>query len=107
MQRHQSLLSAHFIIENEAGTDPLDNIEPCEVISLGVCRSQLSVSTLKRVPLLYSIFNFIKSLFSDYDLSLVCTSKCEDEFSKCISHCGSSDCVMECNRAAFACGDCK
>ena len=51
IQSHESILTAQFIIEKfshyEADTDPLDNIEPCEVISIGVCRSVLSVSTLK------------------------------------------------------------
>ena len=47
IKRHESILSGYFILENEVGTDPLDNIEPSEVISLGVCRSELSVSTLK------------------------------------------------------------
>ena len=44
-------------------------------------------------------------LFSDYDLSLVCMSKCDDEYLQCVSTCSSSDCLMDCNRAAFACGD--
>ena len=47
----------------------------------------------------------LKPLFRDYDLSLVCVSKCEDELLQCVSTCSSSDCLMECNRAAFVCGD--
>ena len=50
IKRHEYILSAYFILENEVGTDPLDNIEPSEVISLGVCRSELSVNTLKTGP---------------------------------------------------------
>ena len=50
-------------------------------------------------------FITLKRLFRDYDLSLVCVSKCDDEYLKCVSTCSSSDCLMECNRAAVVCGD--
>ena len=42
-------------------------------------------------------------LLSDYDLSLICTSECDDEYFKCVSTCGSSDCFMDCNRATVIC----
>ena len=45
--------------------------------------------------------------FSDYDLSLTCTSKCDEAYLECVSTCSSSDCLMECLRAAVTCGDGK
>ena len=49
----------------------------------------------------------LKPFFRDYDLSLVCVSKCEDDFLQCASTCSSADCLTECNRDAFVCGDCE
>ena len=40
-----SSTSALFIIENEVGADILDIFAACGCISVGVCRSQLPVST--------------------------------------------------------------
>ena len=45
------------------------------------------------------------NLFSDYDLSLICTSKCDDAYMECIATCGSSDCFKECNRASGTCSE--
>ena len=42
---------------------------------------------------------------SDYDLSLVCTSKCDDVYVQCVSSCSSTDCLLDCNRAAVDCAD--
>jgi len=47
------------------------------------------------------------ALFSDYDMSLVCSQKCDDVFRKCIAACDGSDCVMECNRDSLACTEGK
>ena len=44
-------------------------------------------------------------LFSDYDLSLVCTSRCDDDYIQCVSACSDTDCLLDCNRAAVACAD--
>ena len=49
----------------------------------------------------------LNDAFSDYDLSLVCIAKCDDEYMQCVSTCSSTDCLMECNRAWATCGDCK
>ena len=46
-------------------------------------------------------------VFRDYDLSLVCKSKCDDECLQCATHCGSSECLLECNRVWATCGDGK
>ena len=43
--------------------------------------------------------------FSDYDLSLQCTSKCDDEYLQCVTTCGSSECFVECGRVLGACND--
>ena len=48
-----------------------------------------------------------KSGFSDYDLSLKCTAKCDDEYLQCVSTCSSSECLLDCSRAMGACTDCK
>ena len=96
------MTSSPFIIENEVDTDTLDCSEACGVISVGVGRSKLSVSTSK--PRDLSLF---KLILSDYDLSLVCTSKCDDEYVQCILTCSSSDCFVECSRANVACSECK
>ena len=45
--------------------------------------------------------------FSDYDLSLVCTSKCDDEYLQCVATCSSSECLLDCSRANGACSECK
>ena len=47
------------------------------------------------------------NLFRDYDLSLICSSKCENAYVECVTTCSSSDCLIECNRAAVTCGDGK
>ena len=96
-----STILALFITENEADTDILDNFKPCGVIPVGVGRSQLPVSTLKWA------FETLNHVFSDYDLSLVCMTKCDGEYMQCVSTCSTSDCLMECNRAWAACGDCE
>ena len=44
---HPATTSPLFFIENEVDTDHLDNFEACGCISVGVCRSQLPVSTLE------------------------------------------------------------
>ena len=63
------------------------------------------MSTLKNNN--YEVNLILKKLFSDYDLSLVCISKCDEAFMKCVSTCSSSDCIMECNRASATCGNGK
>ena len=50
-------------------------------------------------------FYHYKSDFSDYDLSLKCTGKCDDEYLQCVSTCSSSECLLECGRALGACND--
>ena len=45
--------------------------------------------------------------FSDYDLSLECTKKCDEEYLQCVTACSSSECLMECSRANVACSDCE
>ena len=40
--------SALSIIENESNTDTLDSFKPSGVLPVGVCRSQLPVSTIKK-----------------------------------------------------------
>ena len=50
---------------------------------------------------------YTQSDLSDYDLSLVCTSKCDDKYLRCSSTCSSSYCLLECHRIAVACDDCK
>ena len=52
-------------------------------------------------------FTTLKSLFRDYDLSLVCISKCDDQLLECISTCSSTECILECNRAWAICSDCE
>ena len=94
--------SSLFTIENEVDTDTLDNSEAGGVRSVGVGRFKLSVSTSK--PRDLSLF---KLILSDYDLSLVCTSKCDDEYLLCITTCGSSECFLDCSRANGACSDCE
>ena len=44
-------------------------------------------------------------IFSDYDLSLVCTSRCDGDYLQCVSVCSSKDCQLDCNRAAVACAE--
>ena len=53
------------------------------------------------------MFMAFKPSFSDYDLSLVCISKCEDELLECVSTCSSSECILKCNRALVVCSDCE
>ena len=52
------------------------------------------------------VWYFIKKL-SDYDLSLVCTSKCDDKYLNCVTACSDSDCLMECNRESISCTEGK
>ena len=61
------------------------------------------MSTIKNARKVIDIWN----LFRDYDLSLICSSKCDDAYLECVTACGSSDCFMECNRAAVTCGNGK
>ena len=49
----------------------------------------------------------VYKIFSDYDLSLICTSKCDEQYLKCISSCSDSNCSMDCNRDSVACSGCK
>ena len=44
-------------------------------------------------------------MFSDYDLSLICTATCDDVFLDCIAACSDSNCVLDCNRDSIACND--
>ena len=43
----------------------------------------------------------------DYDLSLICTSKCDDAYLQCVSICSDSNCLLDCNRASIACTEGK
>ena len=43
--------------------------------------------------------------FSDYDLSLICISKCDDVFLNCIAGCSDSECVLKCNRDSVDCNE--
>ena len=58
------------------------------------------MSTIKNVE---KVIIDMCNLFSDYDLSLICTSKCDDAYLECVSNCSSSDFLMECNRASNTC----
>ena len=62
------------------------------------------MSTIKNAgKVIIDMLNFLR----DYDLSLICSSKCEDAYVECVTTCSSSDCLIECNRAAVTCGDGK
>ena len=110
--RHKISFAIHFItIHHENFTDTLDNFDHSGVISNSVCGSKLPVSTIKNAGKL--IFDML-NLFSDYDLRLICSSKCEDAYVECVTTCSSSDCLIECKlhlsvnyRAAVTCGDGK
>ena len=99
--QHKISFNAHFIIiRYENFTDTLDIFFHSGVISNRVCGFRLSVSIfLNAGKLIFDMLN----LLSDYDLSLICTSECDDEYFKCVSTCGSSDCFMDCNRATVIC----
>ena len=49
----------------------------------------------------------VNEIFSDYDLSLICTSQCDDDYLQCVSSCSDNNCLLDCNRAAVACSECK
>ena len=49
----------------------------------------------------------MNEIFSDYDLSLICTSQCDDDYLQCVSSCSDNNCLLDCNRAAVACSECK
>ena len=93
------LISQVFIIENEAVNNLLGHSWAISSITIGICRSELSVSHVKHLSLR------CPCVFRDYDLSLVCTSKCDDQYLQCVSACSDADCLMECNRATVACAD--
>lgn len=69
-----TILNSLFARDNEAATIIFDNFESCGVIFIGDGRSQLPVSTISNW---LNRLKTRKPLFSDYDLSLVCISKCE------------------------------
>ena len=53
-------------------------------------------------------FYFANKIFSDYDLSLICSGKCDDQYLQCISNCSSdANCLMDCNRDSVDCSGCK
>ena len=86
---------------------------------------------MRLIPIFWTILNLVESLpselvdpncpwvrlngrlrrlttfFSDYDLSLVCISKCDEQYLQCVSTCSSTDCLVECNRSWAICGDCE
>ena len=64
----------------------------------------MPVSTIKNPG---KMISEMLNLFSDYDLSLICTAKCDDAYVECIATCGSSDCFIECNRASGTCSEGK
>ena len=57
IKRHESTLSAQFIIENEAGTDSLGNFSAGRVITVGVSRSKLPVSQSQRRKTVVKFFS--------------------------------------------------
>ena len=107
---HEFLITCHSfqalpIIENETDNVTIDVSQSSRAISVGVGWFKLPVSTctywLKNISTRLGLY------LSDYDLSLVCTSKCDDEYLRCSSTCSSSYCLLECHRIAVACDDCK
>ena len=99
--QHKISFDAHFVtIHHENFTDTLDIFDHSGVISSRVCGSELPVSTIKTAA---KVIFVMWNVFSDYDLSLVCTSQCDDAFLECVSTCGSSECFTECNRASVTC----
>ena len=90
-------ISSSFTIENEVITGFLDHFQTIKSFSVSVCGSKLSVSPHRNQ------FHRLMTIFSDYDLSLVCTSRCDDDYVQCVSVCSSSDCLLDCNRVAVAC----
>ena len=90
----------HHLLENEATTGFLDHFWAIYCYSVNVCGSKLSVSPFENQ------FQYMKTIFSDYDLSLVCTSRCDDDYVQCVSVCNSTDCLLDCNRAAVAYAEC-
>ena len=86
-----------FTKENEVITGHLDHFQTINGFSVSVCGFKLSVSPHRNQ------FHRLMAIFSDYDLSLVCTSRCDDDYVQCVSVCSSSDCLLDCNRVAVAC----
>ena len=75
---------------------------------IGLLLRNLWTRTVRKYWFLYlriDIRRFHISAFSDYDLSLICTSKCDDVFLQCIASCSDSNCVLDCNRASLACSE--
>ena len=104
--RHKISINVSFItIHHESFTDTLDIFGDSGVISGRVCGPKLPVSTLKNEH--YEVTVVMKICFSDYDLSLICISKCDEAYLECASNCSSSDCLTECNRAFITCSDGK
>ena len=93
-----------FIFENETSSFLFSNSSPVLGFSNRVRGPKLSVST-RFLHLRTNIGRFHISAFSDYDLSLICTSKCDDIFLQCIAACSDSNCVLDCNRASNVCYD--
>ena len=98
-------------IEDEVLIGPLDNFWAGMGFSYWIGRSKLPVSYCV-------LFSYNKGIscsemleiticFRDYDLGMICTSKCDDAFVQCIAACGSSDCFVDCNRSSIACTEGK
>ena len=90
-------ISSSFTIENEVIIGLLDHFQTIKGFSVSVCGSKLSVSPHRNQ------LHRLLTMFSDYDLSLDCTSRCDDDYVQCVSVCSSSDCLLDCNRVAVAC----
>ena len=104
--------------ENEVVVGPLGNFWASLDFSYWIRRSELpvsnfyyysrSVSTVSPGPHALKCHKLTTILVSrDYDLSLICTSKCDDAYLQCVSICSDSNCLLDCNRASIACTEGK
>ena len=68
-----------------------------------------STQTARKLLFSYSCSEMLGTMkcFRDYDLGMICSSKCDDAYMQCIAACGSSDCFVDCNRASIACTEGK
>ena len=97
----------HKTSENEGSIYSVGNSWYCLDISIQIRWSGLSVSlTILFVfiaEFVTEIWFTVNQILRDYDLSLICTSKCDDDFVQCIAACSDSDCVINCQRASVTC----
>jgi len=66
---------------------------------------------MRLVPILWTILKLVEASSSefvdpncpDYDLSLICVTKCDEQLLQCTSSCSDSNCLLDCNRAWAIC----